>query len=569
MIRLTRLSYPTLVLISALVLCVTAAAQTPEPKSKATGSVSGRVTVGDKPAPGLSITASSPDLSIITAQATTDADGRYRLNGLGAGQVSITPVAPLYVIPNSPTSGSSKILTLSAGESAEGIDFKISRGGVVTGRVMDADSRPLIEERVTLMQVDENGAPAREQFGRFQNYQMYVTDDRGIYRIYGLPAGHYKVSVGFETGTVTGMRPSGYYQKTYYPDATDSAKATIVDLNEGGEAKDINITIGRRSVTYAVSGRIVDGDTGTPLPGISFGFGVVQKKQNQSYIAGTMSPGTPTNSLGEFRLEGIEPGHYAVFISKRFDFNSETNPAAGLISEPVLFDVVDSDVTNLEVKAKKGQSVSGVVVADGIADRKVLARISSLKIGASVQPAPGALRVIPMGTSVSVNPDGSFQINGLRPGKVFIYLLGPGGTDPKGFSINRIEREGVPQNMGFDLPPGENLSGIRILMGYGSGIIRGQVKFEGGALPADSTMYISMTRDGIPTQRGSVQVDSRGQFLVENLPAGAYELTLQLISFGGSWPRGFPSRLQQTVNVTDGADSQVVFTVDLGKKEGP
>jgi protocatechuate 3,4-dioxygenase beta subunit len=504
--------------------------------------------------------------SSVTAQATSDADGHYRIGGLVAGQISITPAAPLYVLPSSPMTGSSKVVTLSSGEAVDGVDFKLTRGGVITGRVVDADGRPLIEERINLLPVDENGAFSRQQFSRY-NYQMYQTDDRGVYRLYGVPAGRYKVSAGEEPGTVSGLRASGYYQKAFYPDATDPAKASVVDLSEGGEAKDIDIALGRRSVTYTVSGRIVDADTGTPLPGIPFAFGVLQKNQNQSYIAGTMSPGTPTNSQGEFRLEGVEPGHYAVFVMNRFDFTTNTNSGPSVFSDPMPFDVVDGDLTNLELKAQKGLTVSGVVVLDGVNDQKVLAKIPSLKISANVTPTPGSLRVMPEGHSGSIGPDGSFQIGGLRPGKVSLYLMGSSGYDAKGFSIARIERGGVPQNTGLDLQPGENLSAVRILLAYGSGVIRGQVKFEGGTLPVESMLFISMTRDGIPS-RQSAQVDSRGQFVIESLAAGTYELTLQVVSLGGNMSRGMPIRQKQIVTVNDGAESQVLFTVDLTKKEG-
>ena len=343
----------------------------------------------------------------------------------------------------------------------------------------------------------------------------------------------------------------------------------MVDLSEGGEAKDIDITLGRRSVTYAVSGRIVDADTGKPLPGISFGFGVLQKNQNQSYIAGTMSPGTPTNSLGEFRLEGVEPGHYAVFVTNRFDYLANTNTGPSVFSDPLPFDVVDGDLTNLEVKAQKGLTVSGVVVLDGITDQKVLAKISSLKISATVIPMQGSLRVMPEGHSGAIGPDGSFQIGGLRPGKVSLYLTGSSSYDAKGFSITRVERGGVPQTTGLDLQPGENVSTVRILLAYGSGVIRGQVKSEGGTLPSEAMMFISLTRDGVPS-RGGVQVDSRGQFVIESLPAGTYEVNLQaVLPFAGdNMPRGMPIRQKQVVTVTEGADSTVLFTLDLTKKEG-
>jgi protocatechuate 3,4-dioxygenase beta subunit len=570
MIYFTRRFCPSLILISALIVCLagTALAQTPDAKSKATGSVSGRVTIGDKPAPGIVVVAGGMNQSSVTAQATSDADGHYRIGGLVAGQISITPAAPLYVLPSSPMTGSSKVVTLSSGEAVDGIDFKLTRGGVITGRVVDADGRPLIEERINLLLIDENGA-SRQQFSRY-SYQMYQTDDRGVYRLYGVPAGRYKISAGDEPGTISGLRASGYYQKTYYPDATDVAKASVVDLNEGGEAKDIDITLGRRSVTYTVSGRIVDSDTGKPLPGISFAFGVLQKNQNQSYIAGTSSPGTPTNSQGEFRLEGVEPGHYAVFIMNRFDFVTNSSSGPSVFSDPLPFDVVDGDITNLEVKAQQGLSVSGVVVPDGITDQKVLAKISSLKIGATVIPTQGSLRVMPEGHSGTIGLDGSFQMGGFRPGKVSLYLTGSSGYDTKGFSITRVERGGVPQTTGLDLQPGENVSTVRILLAYGSGVIRGQVKSEGGTLPSEAMMFISLTRDGLPT-RSSAQVDSRGQFVIDGLPAGTYEVNLQaVLPFpGDNMPRGMPIRQKQVVTVTEGADSTVLFTLDLTKKEGP
>lgn len=568
MIYLTRRFCTSLILTSLLVACLAGAAlaQAPDAKSKGTGSVSGRITVGDKPAPGIVIIAVGPNQSTFSAQTTSDADGHYRIGGLIPGQISITPAAPLYVLPTNPISGSGKVLTLSAGEAVDGIDFKLTRGGVMTGRVVDADGRPLVEERVNLIPLDENGAPARQSFGR-SNYQMYLTDDRGIYRLYGMSAGHYKVSAGDDAGTISGLRAAGYYQKTYYPDTTELAKASVVNLSEGGEAKDIDITLGRRAVTYTVSGRIVDADTGKPLPGISFGFGVLQKNQSESYIAGTSSPGTPTNSQGEFRLEGIEPGHYAVFIMNRFDFQTNTNSGSTVFSDPLPFDVVDGDITNLELKAQPGLSVSGVVVADGITDQKALARLSKLTIGANVTPAQANLRVMPESHSSSIGPDGTFQMAGLRPGKVFLYLSG-GSNDSRGFSITHVERQGVPQDRGVDLQPGENLSGVRILVAFGAGVIRGQVKIEGGTLPTESMLFVSMTRDGAPT-RQSAQVDSRGQFVIESLSPGTYEVYLQAVSLGGNMPRGLPARQKQVVTVSDGADSQVFFTLDLSRKEGP
>jgi hypothetical protein len=217
-------------------------AQTPEPKAKPTGSISGRVTIGEKPAPGIVVIASGPDSTTSMGQTTSDADGNYRIGGLAAGQINITPMAPVYVIPVSTMFGQGRLLNLSANEAAEGIDFKLTRGGVITGRITDPDGRPVIEERITLIAVNQNSEVVHQPI-RPANFMMYQTDDRGVYRIYGLAAGHYKLSAGDE-GRGGGMRAAGFYPRTYYPDSSEIGKATIIDVSEGGETKKYRHQVG-------------------------------------------------------------------------------------------------------------------------------------------------------------------------------------------------------------------------------------------------------------------------------------------------------------------------------------
>src|SRR5690348_11686038 len=135
--------------------------QTPDTKPRATASVTGRVTVGDKPAPGVTVAATTLNYpQMLVAQTISDADGKYRLSGLTPGQLNVAAVAPTLVMPSSPLSYTAgRTLNLSADEAVEGIDFKSTRGAVITGRVTDADSKPVIGERLTLMLVDEKGQP--------------------------------------------------------------------------------------------------------------------------------------------------------------------------------------------------------------------------------------------------------------------------------------------------------------------------------------------------------------------------------------------------------------------------
>src|SRR6185369_7257341 len=111
-------------------------AQTPETKPRPTGSVTGRVTIGDKPAPGVIVVATTPTYpQMLVAQALSDADGKYRLSGLAPGQINVSAAAPTFVMPTSPMSfNPGRVLTLATDEAVEGIDFKLTRGSVITGR---------------------------------------------------------------------------------------------------------------------------------------------------------------------------------------------------------------------------------------------------------------------------------------------------------------------------------------------------------------------------------------------------------------------------------------------------
>src|SRR6185436_18103448 len=70
-------------------------AQTPDPKPRANASITGRVSIGEKPAPGVTVIANllaSP--STLVAQTVSDADGKYRLNGLTPTGLTIGVYAP-------------------------------------------------------------------------------------------------------------------------------------------------------------------------------------------------------------------------------------------------------------------------------------------------------------------------------------------------------------------------------------------------------------------------------------------------------------------------------------------
>jgi hypothetical protein len=237
--------------------------------------------------------------------------------------------------------------------------------------------------------------------------------------------------------------------------------------------------------------------------------------------------------------------------------------------DPLPFEILDSDVSNLELKAQRGLSISGVVVPDGITDKTLLARFTKLLVTASVENPPADIRTF-AGNSVSrVNPDGSFSIDGLPPEKVTIDAGSYSGPESAGFTTTRIEYNGPVPNRRIELTAGQSISGVKIYVGFGTGVIRGQIKFEGGTPPAEAFLYIAVDRQGGANQ-SSGQADSRGRFLIKGISPGTYEVVLHVLSLGTlQLPRGFQRQQRQTVTVVEGTDTEVLFNINLNGKDVP
>jgi len=533
-------------------------AQSSEPKPKPSGSISGRITIGGKGAAGVPVAAvegQSVNRRDAPARAFSDVEGNYQISGLAPAQYQVWTLTPALIaeptgFPNYVSyAGAAKSILLGAGENVSGVDLKLIRGSVITGRVTTADNKPVVEERVSLQLVDANGNPPRFGGPIFSTYdQMFQTDDRGVYRIFDLPPGRYKVSVGYDSAT-DGMIRSRRYDKTYYLDPNDQSKPAIIELSEGDEAKNIDIKVQPAPKTYSISGRVIDTETGVPIAKAGVRFMPVGKDSNAGGGLGIQA-----DERGEFSWGGFGPGHYSV--------NATSESYGGnYYSDPVYLDVVDKDLTEIEVKTVPGLSIGGIISTDGLSTKELLALLPGLTISFSGS-STGNNPVRTAGRAV-VAPDGSFLVEGLRPGPVSVWVVTqrPPFIHP---NLNRMERDGVTVNQNFGLK--ESFSGLRVVIDYGTGIIRGTVKFEGDTPITDSRMYVHCNREGA-REGSTVQVDARGHFVIANLAPGPWEVTLQINSLTPRPPRGFNPQ-KQIVNVANASETEATFIVVLTPKQG-
>jgi protocatechuate 3,4-dioxygenase beta subunit len=529
-------------------------------QKEAPAAVAGRVSDGERGVAGVVVMLTPDDQprSGTALRAKTDAEGRYRITNVPPGHYSVMPFAPAYVVEGvrADIFPQGKPLLLAAGDVADDVDFRMERGGVITGRVTDDGGNPVVSMFVAVMMVDNNGA-----FQAFYRPTMdsrdMMTDDRGVYRIYGLPAGRYRVSAGSDGGNgAINFGGGKVYHRTFYPDATDPAQAQFVEISAGHEAADIDIKLGSPLKTYKASGRFVEAETGRAAPNVPVGYGVVGTAGNGPRVM-SYGSGSTTDADGEFTVEGLAPGHYAVFVSSNLP-----NGAGDSYSDPVTFDVADADVTGLVVKVKHGSTLSGVVAVEGVADPATAARfVSQMQVFAYYDMRATPTTMMGPGTyvrPVPASPDGSFSFTGLRPGKIIVT----GSSQAKGLTLSRVELNGADVTRGIDVGEGAQVSGVRVVFKYGSGVISGQVNLINGTLPPDARVIV--TARPVESAAGAVGqsaiADARGHFRMDALPAGDYEVSVTAF-LTGTGP-AFRSDAQR-VSVAEGGAAAATLTIDL------
>jgi hypothetical protein len=574
-----------LMLIALMLFTVAVNSSAQSSEGEGTAVITGRVMVNGKSVAGVIVTLSRVDpkreetvMGMFQREplikATTDNEGRYRLTGLQAGRYRVSPFAPSHLARASADDpGQARLVSAADGETIQDIDFTLLRGGVITGRVTKADGRPLIGEIVSCSQVfDEKPPLLKDEDEDEDDEEDYVsyrssgsgmnefkTDDRGIYRIYGLSPGRYVLSVG------SGNRPFEVKRRahsvTYHPGVTDRAKATIVEVPLGGEVANADIKLGLPALTFRVSGRVIDADTNKPLEKAMVLAGPAGEGESKGEISSVGSTGL-TNERGEFRLEGIQAGRLAAVASFGFDGQSE------YYSDITNFEIKSGDVTGLVIKARRGSVVTGVAVVETTSDATAAEKLAQVDLIAYGTSGNGHL---PNFSRSKISPDGSFQFRGLRPGKTQIMIASFMGTNK--FQVTRVERGGVEQKESLEITPGDQITDLRVVLAYANSSIRGQVKIEGGTLPKGTFLSVSAVRTnqtGHEAQFGRVgpkssEVDANGRFEFEGIIAGEYEILVTADIAQGN--RGAALSVTQTVMVAPDAETSVTLVLDLSRKE--
>ena len=471
---------------------------------------------------------------------STDSDGKFQTVALSDGLYTASANLPGFV--SAPDTGTvtGEIKYYRPGDS---VTLTLIKGGVITGTVRDANSEPVVAVPIRATRVrDARGRPLTLAFSYAQ---PRWTDDRGVYRLYGLQPGTYIVSAG--GGLSRGFSILNAYDNdapTYFPSSTRDT-ALEVTVRSGDEASGTDIRY-RGERGHSISG-IVSGAADSNNP---FGITITLAQASSGASEATTFISPNLLKLG-FSFSGVSDGEYEVFAQQG------SRAGESVVSTPRHITVKGTDVTGLELSLTPLASIAGHVYLEAApkescADKSGAKLIETLINARRDEKArsqdakaqaqeTSRLPFFSAGGSVP-NDQGEFTIRNLMTGSYrmttrlpsdawyvrFITLPGASAAVRTSNAPSKsAETKSATMPSILTLKTGERITGVTIQIAQDAANLRGRVvaATEGASLPANLKVYL------VPQERertedvlryGEATINSDGTFALQNLAPGHY-----------------------------------------------
>ncbi len=251
--------------------------------------VSGRVlTAGSQPVGGARVVVTG-DRGREVGVTHSQGDGRWSIPDLPPGDLHIraekSGFAEAFRQVRVPASGD---LT--------GIALHIDRYAVLGGRIFDHRGRPVVGAEPVLFEAMPAGAEVRYAPARLQGTTVAATDDRGVFRIWGILPGRYLVAVAPPSAPSVDGTVLLESSPAFYPGVISAAEATPVELGWAVVREGLDFRLpppGKTRVDIRLSGK---GGRVTALGG----------GEHARFPMASVS----AHNNGVVRLEGLPPGDY-------------------------------------------------------------------------------------------------------------------------------------------------------------------------------------------------------------------------------------------------------------------
>ncbi len=454
-----------------------AARSSPSPTTTATGTLTGIVRTDEGAPVRAAIVTLAGDGLAAPKAAVTDDEGRFALERLPEGRFTLSAkkngyVTVAYGATRPGRAGTA--IAVAAGQRAD-VTLTVLRGAVITGRVVDATSgAPVPDVGVLAMRTDASEASAGSPFAA-----LPVTDDRGVYRLFGLAPGEYTIAAvpqQIVTGDITtreeadvdaifaalqqrprnvGTTPkapatpidqkarTAGYAPVYHPGTATHADAARVRLSAGEERQGIDIAMSL--VRTSMIEGIVSGAQGT-LPPLSMVITAADQSRGPNVIGGSSPVLVPPGPDGRFRYTSVPPGRYTITARTTTAAariggpgqgpvtTGQSTPGLAAVQWAAATVVVDGDdVSGVSLVLQPALKLTGRMITDEPSPRAVpgatTARIAIVRegMGGSTTINGTAMGLVPV-PPAQIREDGTFEIDGVVPGTYRLNVTPPSGT---------------------------------------------------------------------------------------------------------------------------------------------
>jgi hypothetical protein len=469
-----------------------------------------------------------------------DAEGKFVLDDVPTAAYVVVATAPGYIDQSMAVGDPSQWPRHLVGSQ---VKITMIKGGVITGTVTNAKGEPVVGVPVTVSVINELAASMSNLMG-LQN--MGETDDRGVYRIYGLMPGQYTVAAG-GGGLFAQFSANGFDLDvpTYYPSGTRDT-AVPVAVRSGDETSGIDIKY-RAAVGHTISG-IATG-------AVSEGAAVVSVTIFLSHAGTTsilsLAIASATEQRRTFSFNGVADGEYDLFAA--FQNVANDNPLVAIKRVTVR----GNDVTGLELKLAPLAAISGTITLDPIkpedgCDKRASQLIETV-VGAprddQKKSGSQAMTAYLGGFGSTLNAKGEFSVRNLDAGKYRLGLTLPteawyvrainlpgaaasatAGSTPEAQrtapTTTPSPRPGTVWQGVVTVKSGERVSPVAIMIAQDAASLRGTV-----AVTAETAIPVGLTVHLVPAERERVDnilryseavVGRDGSFVFTNLAPGKY-----------------------------------------------
>jgi hypothetical protein len=448
--------------------------------------------------------------------ALTGSDGSFRIENIAPARYRLFVERTGYQeIGKDHRRTEGRVLTLSAGQELKDLTIRLQAAAVVQGRVTDEDGDPMPEAQIAVLrQTFVAGRSHWEQAGTER------TNDLGEYRISGLAAGNYFVSVTpppdfrslIETNGNPAQSPSpsekpapSAYQTTYYPGTRDRGQASSIQLHAGDDfPANFSLT---PSPSLTIRGSVVN------LPPGSTAAIMLQSRDFNLTLNGA-----EMHKDGTFEIRDVAPGAYTIFATV-------DNVAVPMMARQAL-QLTSANVDGIRLAPQAGGSIRGRLRMEvSGAARPDLSQMFLLLH--SAEDDDDAIGALPMGlnfpTLAHVDGDGSFEWKNVSPGNYSIQISDASSL-PNFFLKSVIAGGRDVVESGFSLSGG--MTTLDVLASANGAIVDGVATNRKDEPVADGVVVAvpDVRLRNHPDRFRKALCDQSGHFILRGLPPGDYTL---------------------------------------------